>query len=202
LPSQPFSLYEVRSVKVHADCHVTIEGSYYSVPYRYVGQSLEAYIYDRTVQIFDQQTLLTTHTRALGQGQYSTRLSHYPQTLSKYLRETPDWCRQRAAHVGPATGEVVGKLLGERPLDRLRAVQSILSLEKQVGRERLEAACARAVYFGDCRYRRIKEILNAALDREPLPSEEPARPIRTHAFARPAAEFFAATPEEEGAKTC
>jgi hypothetical protein len=60
----------------------------------------------------------------------------------------------------------------------------------------LEAACARALYFGDISYRRIKGILNAALDREPLP--EAARPPVVQPafiFARPATEFFVA-PEE------
>jgi transposase len=202
LPSQPFSLCEVRPVKVHADCHVTIEGSHYSVPYRYVGRTLEAYIYDHTVQIFDRQDLLTTHPRAQGKGQCSTQSSHYPKELSKYLRQTPERCRRHAARVGPATTQVVERLLGERPLDRLRAVQAVLSLEKQVGAERLEAACARALHFGDYRYRRIKDILNAALDREPLPDETPITPARAHAFARSAAEIFGPTPQEEGARTC
>jgi hypothetical protein len=38
-----------------------------------------------------------------------------------------------------------------------------------VGRTRLEAACQRALAFGDPRYRRIKEIVNAGLDQAPLP---------------------------------
>ncbi len=44
LPAEPFTLCEVKPVKVHPDCHVTIAGSYYSVPYRYIGQTLEAYL--------------------------------------------------------------------------------------------------------------------------------------------------------------
>jgi hypothetical protein len=72
----------------------------------------------------------------------------------------------------------------------LRAVQAILRLEDSVGQQRLEAACARATYYGDIRYRHIKDILNAALDREPLPSATPATLPTTFAFARSAAEFF------------
>ena len=56
---------------------------------------------------------------------------------------------------------MVETLLNDRPLDRLRSVQAILRLEETVGPQRLEAACARAIHFGDIRYRRIKEILNA-----------------------------------------
>jgi hypothetical protein len=82
-------------------------------------------------------------------------------------------------------------------LERLRAVQAILGLEKSVGRQRLEAACQRALYFGDVRYRRIKQILNAALDRDPLP--EAALPVPTpgksFTFARSSRDFFPTEPE-------
>jgi hypothetical protein len=96
-----------------------------------------------------------------------------------------------AARLGPATSQVVETLLGDRPLYRLRSVQAILRLEETVGAQRLEAACARALYFGDPRYRRVKEILNAALDREPLPETAAPIPPRPHTFARSGAEFFA-----------
>ena len=95
-----------------------------------------------------------------------------------------------ASKVGLATSQVTETLLAERPLDRLRAVQAILRLEDTVGPRRLEAACARALHFGDVRYRRIKQILNAALDQEPLPEATPSFTPRAFAFARPAADFF------------
>jgi hypothetical protein len=64
-----------------------------------------------------------------------------------------------------------------------------------VGGKRLEAACARAIYFGDLRYRRIKDILNAALDCQPLP-ETPLETVRKeYAFARRPVEFFGAVQE-------
>lgn len=85
---------------------------------------------------------------------------------------------------------MVDILLSERPLDRLRSAQAILRLEETVGPQRLEAACARALHFGDPRYRRIKDILNAALDRESLPETEPSVPRQSFAFARSGAEFF------------
>lgn len=47
---------------------------------------------------------------------------------------------------------------------------------------RLESACVRAIYYGDPQYRRIKQILNAGLDRGPLP--EASAPLLTspHTF--------------------
>jgi hypothetical protein len=74
-------------------------------------------------------------------------------------------------------------------------VQAILRLQETVGPQRLEAACARALHFGDIRYRRIKDILNAALDREPLPEATPLPVASSFIFARSATEFLVA-PEE------
>jgi transposase len=190
LPPEPFSLQEIKPVKVHPDCHVTIAGSFYSVPYVLIGQTLDAYIGERVVQLFQGTDLIATHERASHPGTWCTRLDHYPQEKAAYLERTPERCRQIALRIGPATQQVVETLLAERPLDRLRSVQGILRLEESVGATRLEAACARALYFGDVRRHQIKAILNAALDREPLPATIPPVTQRTFAFARPGAEFF------------
>ena len=198
LPPEPFTLCEVKPVKVHPDCHVTLAGSYYSVPYRYVGQTLEAYVGERVVELYLGTNLLATHVRSTVPGQWHTRLEDYPPDKAEYLKRTPDRCRQLAAHIGPATQAVVETLLNERPLDRLRAVQAILRLEESVGRQRLEAACARAAFYGDVRYRRIKDILNAALDRDPLPDTLPLPSKSAFAFARSGAEFFATAQEVTG----
>jgi transposase len=191
LPDEPFILCEIKPVKVHPDCHVTFEGSYYSVPYIYVGHKLEAHIHEQIVAIYQGQKLVATHLRCQGRGQWRTRLEDYPPHKADYLKRTPAHCRQQATRLGPATSQVVDTLLSERPLDRLRSVQAIVRLEESVGPQRLEAACARALYFGDIRYRRIKGILNAALDREPLPEAVLALSEPPHLFARPPAEFFA-----------
>jgi transposase len=191
LPEAPFSLRQIKPVKVHPDCHVSIDKSYYSVPYTYVGQTLDAHISDRIVELYRRQDLVATHPRSLEPGEWHTRLEHYPEHKAAYLQRTPAYCRQVAARLGPATSEVVETLLADRPLYRLRSVQAILRLEETVGAQRLEAACARALYFGDPRYRRIKDILNAALDREPLPETAPPAPAQQHLFARSAVEFFA-----------
>ena len=190
LPAEPFQLLEVRPVKVHPDCHVVIAGSFYSVPFRYVGQELAAHVSENFVEIYLGQELVATHPHSHTSGQWHTRMEDYPPAKAAYLIRTPDYCRKLAAKIGPATQGVVEQLLNDRPLDRLRSVQAILRLEESVGTKRLEAACARAAYFGDIRFRQIKNILNAALDREPLPETLPSQPALSHLFARHGEEFF------------
>ena len=195
LPAEPFTLCEIKPVKVHADCHVVLGGSFYSVPYRYVSQILDAHVSERVIHLFHGLELVATHPRSQAAGEWHTRLEHYPADKAAYLERTPQRCREIGARLGPATSQVVESLLAERPLDRLRSVQAILRLEESVGAERLEAACARALYFGDIRYRRVKEILNAAADRDPLPDMPTAPPARSFVFARSPAEFFTSSGE-------
>ncbi|MBM3465430.1 MAG: IS21 family transposase [Armatimonadetes bacterium] len=190
LPTTPFELTEVRLATLHRDCHVAIDGSYYSAPYPCVGKRLEVYLFERVVQLYAGLDLLATHARATVKGTWRTNPDHYPPEKAAYLERTPRRCRELAEGIGPATFRVVDTLLAERPLDRLRSVQAILRLSESVGKTRLEAACARALHFGDSRYRRIKDILNAALDQQPLPGA-PRRPVQTaFAFARTAEELF------------
>jgi transposase len=190
LPAEAFRLQEIRLVKVHPDCHVVIDGSFYSVPFQHIGKQLSAHVSDTFIEIYQADVLLTTHPRSSQPGQWQTRLEDYPPSKAAYLIHTPQYCRQQAQAIGPSTLKVVERLLSDRPLDRLRSVQAILKLEESLGPKRLEGACARALFFGDVRYRQIKQILNAALDTEPLPESVPSQPILGHVFARSAEEFF------------
>ena len=194
LPCGSFELLEIRPVKVHPDCHVNIAGSFYSVPYTMINQELSAHVSERFVEIYKGLELISTHPRSTRPGQWQTRMEDYPPAKAAYLIRTPDYCKKLGAKVGPSTLQVVEQLLNDRPLDRLRTVQAILRLEESVGSKRLEGACTRALYFGDIRYRQIKNILNAALDCEPLPETQSALPTRNFTFARKQDEFWGTTP--------
>jgi hypothetical protein len=198
LPETPFDLCEIHTAKVHPDCHVVVSGSYYSAPYTLVGQKVDVYVRERVVELYQGDQLLATHVRCQQPGQWQTRLEDYPPHKAAYLQHTPQVCRQQATKIGPAAHQVTERLLADRPLDRLRSVQAILRLAESVGPSRLEAACARALYYGDVNYRRIKAILNAALDREPLPEASQTQPTQPHTFARPSQTFFC-LPEEVAA---
>jgi hypothetical protein len=126
-------------------------------------------------------------------------MEDYPHSKAQYLLKTPQFCLKLALRMDPHTHQVVERLLADRPLDRLRSVQAtctffvraILALAESVGEKRLEAACRRALYYGDPHYRRIKDILNAVLDREPLPDQVVASTNpQNYTFSRKPREFF------------
>jgi transposase len=184
-----------KQAKLHPDCHVVFDGAYYSGPYRLVGQRLWVRGTALQVQLFHQHALLATHRRGRP-GQRQTLPEHLPPDKILFLLQTPAWCREQAAAVGPACVHVITALLGERPLDRLRSAQGVLRLAQRYGAARLEAACARAAAAEEYRYHTVKAILAAGLDRHPLPSLAPAAaPATRPRHARPWTDFFP-DPEE------
>lgn len=192
LPSEDFEWVSAMQCRVGADCHVTVEGSYYSVPYRHSGRQVDVYIGRRIVEIYDGTTLLVTHERATDRGQRLTRPDHYPEGKRHWLENTPDRCRERARAVGQACGQLVCEQLSDRVLDRLSGIQSLLRLGEKHGNDRLEAACRRALHHGEGTYRRVKAILAAGLDAFPLEDHGEARVIdmTDYCFARDPKSFF------------
>jgi hypothetical protein len=188
LPSVPYDLAIWKQVKLHRDCYVVFEQSYYSAPFRLVGQPLWVRGGTQSVQIYtgDYQ-LVATHTRALKPGQRQTNIDHLPTYKVPGLMLTREGCRLRAEKIGPATQEVVEGMLNHRPEDRLRTAGRLLRLGERFGTRRLEAACARAVRFDDPAYMTVKRIPEQGLETEEMPSTEPGPPAS--AFVRTAVEL-------------
>jgi transposase len=191
LPAAPYALATWKKAKLHPDCHVVFEDAFYSAPHRLIGQRLWVRGADTSVQIFHEHQLVASHPRVARRGQRITTPDHLPPAKLAGLLATPASCVRRAADIGPSTSELVGRLLGERPLDRLRTVLGILKLAHKFGPRRLEGACTRALRYDDIAYATIKRILERGLDqvtdpKAPAPPRETPLPL----FARPVTDFF------------
>ncbi|MBE0566711.1 MAG: IS21 family transposase [Krumholzibacteria bacterium] len=192
LPTVPFELGQWRRAKLHRDCHVVVDGAWYSAPCRLIGRQLWLRVSDRDVVIYHDYERIVTHQRAEA-GCRRTNLDHYPPGKVAYLQNTPEVCRQRAAKIGPGVAELVETMLGDRPVDRLRGVQSVLRLEQKYGPARLEKACLRALAFGEAKSWTVRKILQGGLEDEPWSDlAAPATAPRPAAFARTAGEIFLA----------
>jgi hypothetical protein len=147
LPDVPFELATWSHPKVAPDAHIKVGRSLYSVPFRFVGQRVDARAAAQVVQIFYRGELVKTHAfQARGRR---TDWADLPEQRAAFWRHTPVWCRAQAATVGPATDTLVGELLSVNALYRLRQAQGILRLGERTGDARLEAACRRALEAGD-----------------------------------------------------
>jgi hypothetical protein len=68
--------------------------------------------------------------------------------------------------VGSAVEQVVQAILDDPVLERLPTAGRLVRLRKRFGDMRLEAACQRALAFGDPSYKTIKRILVQGLEQE------------------------------------
>jgi len=189
LPKTAYDVAVWKRVKLHRDCHIVFDNAYYSAPFRLVGQHLWVRGGAHEVQIYSEgYELVATHTRAQAAGQWVTNAAHLPEYKAAGVGLCREQCRQQAAEIGSATQSVVEALLDHRPEDRLRTAGRLLRLGPRFGPERLEAACQRALHYGDISYLTVKRILEDGWDAEPMPSTDAPPPAR--AFARPAEELM------------
>ena len=137
LPVRAFELASWSRPKVGPDIHVKVGKGLYSVPWRFIGQHLDARASDSHVQLFHAGELVKTHITAVGKGRVTDYGDYPPEKIAFHMR-TPIWCRQRAAEIGPATVALIDELLEVNALFRLRAAQGVLGLADKHTPERLE----------------------------------------------------------------
>ena len=188
LPATAYDIAIWKKAKLHRDCYVVFEGSYYSAPFRLVGQKLLICAGSRQVRLFTEKyELVATHERAQKPGERLTHPDHLPKEILPGLLLDRENCREDAQAVGPATLQVVEALLADPVVDRLPTAGKLVRLGKRFSPERLEAACQRALLFGDPTYKTVKGILTKGTDQEPVPIPVELPPATT--FARQPAEM-------------
>lgn len=189
LPAADYDMGTWKCLKLHRDCHVVLDGAFYSAPHRLIGQTLWVRSNGHQVMVFHDFERVATH-RWGPPGTRRTILSHYPADKVAVLRATPEACRAHAVQIGEATGKVADSYLDDSAVDRRHAARSLLGLGDKYGAHRLEAACQRALCFDDTALTTIKGILQRGLENDPLPEQTAPCRQAHYAFARPGSEIF------------
>jgi transposase len=168
LPGEPFVLATWATARIGPDIHAQVDKVLYSVPWRHIGKTADVRLTATMVQFFIGGQLVKSHPRKARGKQ--TDFGDYPPEKIAFHMRTPKWCRRQAAGIGPACEQLVGELLSDNALYRLRAAQGIIGLADKHAPGRLEAACAKATAAGDPSYRTVKGILAAGTERDQLPA--------------------------------
>lgn len=91
---------------------------------------------------------------------------------------TPERIRRQAARIGPYVEVFVDVVMRQRrhPEQGYRSCLGVIKLAKAFGRDRLDAACARALEINAHSYTSLHSILKNGLDRKPRTrvTDEPA----------------------------
>jgi len=182
LPATRYEYAEWAKARVAINYHVTVAKHHYSVPFQLIGEQLDVRQSARTIEIFSGTMRVAAHLRSYTKGGYTTRPSDMPSSHRKHAQWTPERLTRWARQTGPATQQVVEKILADKahPEQGFTAVLGVMRLGKSYGQERLEAACERALKVGAVRYRSLKTMLERGLDQQPLPDTERVIPMPKH----------------------
>ena len=176
LPAARYVLAQWKRCSVNIDYHVAVEHHVYSVPYQLVREQVEVRYTTNTVEIFHRDKRIASHRRRYDR-QPSTIAEHMPSAHRAHAEWSPSRLIGWANKVGTATGKLVAQILQSRPHPEqgYRPCLGIMQLGRRHGNVRLEAACARALALGSCRYQTVKNILSAGQDHLPIepPTETP-----------------------------
>ncbi len=182
LPTQAYEYAAWRTARVSLDYHVEIDKHYYSVPHSLLRQQLDVRLTEKTVELFQRGQRVALHVRSQLPGSHSTKAEHMPKAHRAHMEWTPGRLLNWAVQVGPHTRDLVQHLLWNRPHPEMgyRSCLGLLNLAKRFGRERLEAACERAMTLGSPTRRSVVSLLERGLDQLPLPESSPTQPSLLH----------------------
>jgi len=170
LPEKPFELAEWKRAKVGIDYHVVFNKHYYSVPYTLIQKNVDIRATDNITEVFYKSKRVSSHKRDDTPGRYSTHPEHMPESHRQYADRNPERFIRWAEKSGSETAQMVKTILSSRRHREqgYRTSLGLMRLGSRYGKERLEAACKRALVFGLHSYKGVRNILAAGLDKVAL----------------------------------
>jgi transposase len=176
LPPTPYEYADWKLCRVNIDYHVEIERHFYSVPFRLLREQVDARITAKTVEIFHRGKLVAAHARSQRPYRPTTVAEHMPSSHRRYRDWTHERIQREAAAIGDDTAALVEIILRSRPHPEqgFRSCIGILGLAKRYDAERLDAACARALFLGTRSYSSVAAILKNAQERKQTNPEQPS----------------------------
>lgn len=169
LPRNPFEMAIWKIATVAFNYHISVDYQMYSVPCEYIKRKVDVRVTRNVIEVFLEGTRICSHVRLYGhRGQYSTEESHMPPNHQKYTPWNADRFRKWAAQIGSNTITVVDTILASHKVEQqgYRSCMALLNLSKQYTPQRLEDACAKALYYTPRpSYKSVQTILKSSQDK-------------------------------------
>jgi hypothetical protein len=143
------------------------------------------------VKIYFDQKEIALHTLCTGEkGKHITNKDHYPHHKNITLSDILSRQREEMVAIGPDAlaffDDFAGKELKKYDY---RTISGILALRKRYKSETLNAACARASYYGSYSYTTVRKICEKDLTMLPVHGNETYLSEQTCELARDLGEY-------------
>jgi len=154
--------------KVQRNYHITItaDRQSYSVPFQYIGKEVKV-IYDTEhVEIYLDNQRIALHKRSYRKGGYSTDSTHMPPAHAHVRGWNEEFFIRSANQIGPNTVAAIKHMLSQKTFieQSYKSCLGTLRLQNKFGKNRLEAACERALSGPRINYTILHDILRRGLD--------------------------------------
>jgi len=178
LPRNSFELAVWKTAKVNFNYHIEVDGRFYSVPFEYIKRSVDVRVTRNVVEVFFVGNRICSHVRLYNtKEKYSTQDTHMPPNHQQYGQWNGDRFRKWAAKIGVNTAAVTESILTGYKVEQqgYRACMGLLKLSESYSSERLETACAKALFYTSRpSYKTIQALLKSGQDKlteETTPTE-------------------------------
>jgi len=168
LSSENYEIKKYKTLTVQFNYHIYLSDDchYYSVPYHYKGRKVAVLFTERALEVYSGNVRIASHFRNKRKNGYTTQREHMPESHKWQDNWDPDKLLNWAKEKGESVADVVEAILASRqhPEQSYKTCLGIISLSKTYGNLRLNRACKRAIYYDNCTYRMIKNILSNNMD--------------------------------------
>ena len=176
LPAADFDDAEWKDAKLHPDCYVVVEATYYSAPHIHRGKRLRVRLTLNQVELFLNGERLAVHPRDRSRSGRRVRIdAHFPANSLAYYEATPQQLLSQSRFIHPDFHQLVVDLFNADVYGHLRRVQGLLrSATKHLHAVGHEAAVPKIVAA-------VAEMRRLGRVRAPLFAELLARPVSSPA---------------------
>lgn len=185
-PLAAFAYFKVGRRKVHQDGHVEVQRAYYSVPHRFVGETVTVHFNRDYVKVFDKPGNVIAYHRTGEPGRFRTETHHLPERKSYSRKTFKTHLLLRLQQIGPYCRRWAEEVLKERDALGLRALQGVVHLKRKYAPERIEEACRMALHLGSLRYNTVARLCE---DGEEDAAARASGLLHEHPALRPLSEY-------------
>jgi len=159
LPPDPFPCHETVDVVVRRTPYVPFDSNRYSVPHDRIARTLTVAADLDQVRVFDRQQLVASHRRSWDKSQAIEEPAHF-EALRKAKRKARVHRGQERLLQAVPGAEALLSALGQRQRHLATAVDRLLRMLDEHGREELTAAVAEALAAGSPHPETVRLVLD------------------------------------------
>jgi len=187
LAADPFPIFSCGERTVHPDGHVEVDGSYYPVPVRLLGDLVRVQWDAHLVRVYHRDALVMVHAHVPA-GHYAPMPGQRTPEATTRQQAFIAQLLGRCARVGGPLQQWAAAALEDRGVRAIRLIQGVLGLTRTLPREAVLRAATTALTHRLFRYQQLARLATHAAPAQPslpLVADDPSiRPLTDYTLEK------------------